>query len=64
MDRHPNPFDILFAHDAGFDIVRTFSGVEMDEIKALVQDAMFPRGPKGAKYTHPRSCSGKEPRCG
>jgi len=49
MDKHPTPFDILFAHDVEFDIVRTLSGVEMDEVKALVQDAIFPREPKGAK---------------
>lgn len=51
MDKRPSPFDILFAYDVGFDIVLPFSGVEMEEIKPLVQDAMFPRGPKGAKYT-------------
>ena len=51
MDKRPSPFDILFAYDVGFDIVLPFSGVTVDEITALVQDAMFPRGPKGAKYT-------------
>ncbi|MCD6555490.1 MAG: methylenetetrahydromethanopterin dehydrogenase, partial [Anaerolineae bacterium] len=51
MDKRPSPFDILFAYDVGFDIVLPFSGVEMAEVKPLVQDAMFPRGPKGAKYT-------------
>lgn len=51
IDKRPSPFDILFAYDLGFDIVLPFSGVKMDEIEALVQDAMFPRGPKGAKYT-------------
>lgn len=51
MDKRPSPFDILFAYDVGFDIVLPFSGVGTEEIKALVQDAMFPRGPKGAKYT-------------
>ena len=51
MDERPSPFDILFAYDVGFDIVLPFSGVGMEEITALVQDAMFPRGPKGAKYT-------------
>jgi len=50
-DKRPSPFDILFAYDVGFDVVQTFSGVEKDEITSLVQDAMFPRGPKGAKYT-------------
>jgi len=51
MDKRPSPFDILFAYDVGFDIVLPFSGVGVEEVKALVQDAMFPRGPKGAKYT-------------
>jgi len=51
MNKRPSPFDILFAYDVGFDIVLPFSGVGTDEIKALVQDAMFPRGPKGAQYT-------------
>jgi hypothetical protein len=53
FDANPRPsaFDILFAYDVGFDNVETFSGVIPDEITALVQDCMFPRGPKGAKYT-------------
>lgn len=51
MDKRPSPFDILFAYDVGFDIVLPFSGVGTEEIKPLVQDAMFPRGPKGTKYT-------------
>ena len=50
-DKRPSPFDILFAYDVGFDIVQTYSAVELDEITGLVQDAMFPRGPKGAKRT-------------
>ncbi|MBN2132259.1 MAG: hypothetical protein JW741_22350 [Sedimentisphaerales bacterium] len=44
-------FDILFAYDVGFDIVYPVSGVTADEVTALVQDAMFPRGPKGAQAT-------------
>jgi methylene-tetrahydromethanopterin dehydrogenase len=44
-------FDILFAHDVGFDVVEPVSGVTADEVTALVQDAMFPRGPKGAQAT-------------
>jgi methylene-tetrahydromethanopterin dehydrogenase len=51
MDKRPSPFDILFAYDVGFDIVLPFSGVTVEEITPLVQDAMFPRGPKGATYT-------------
>jgi methylene-tetrahydromethanopterin dehydrogenase len=44
-------FDILFAYDVGFDIVEPVSGVTAEEVTALVQDAMFPRGPKGAQAT-------------
>ncbi len=51
MDKRPSPFDVLFAYDVGFDIVLPYSGVGLEEITALVQDAMFPRGPKGAKHT-------------
>jgi methylene-tetrahydromethanopterin dehydrogenase len=51
MDKRPSPFDVLFAYDVGFDIVLPFSAVTADEITALVQDAMFPRGPEGVKYT-------------
>lgn len=51
MDERPSLFDILFAYDVGYDIVLPYSGVETQDIKGLVQDAMFPRGPKGAKYT-------------
>lgn len=53
FDANPRPsaFDILFSYDVGFDNVETFAGVVPDEITAIVQDCMFPRGPKGAKYT-------------
>jgi len=50
-DKRPSPFDILFAYDVGFDIVLPFSGATLEEVRPLVQDAMFPRGPKGAKHT-------------
>lgn len=53
FDSNPRPsaFDILFAYDVGFDIVEALGGVKLDEIAALVQDCMFPRGPQGAQYT-------------
>ena len=44
-------FDVLFAYDVGFDIVHPVSHVTVKDIPALVQDAMFPRGPKGAQAT-------------
>ena len=51
MDKRSSPFDILFAYDVGFDIVLSYSEVQEEEITPLVQDAMFPRGPKGAQHT-------------
>jgi methylene-tetrahydromethanopterin dehydrogenase len=53
FDTNPRPslFDILFAYDVGFDDVQSLGGVTADEIVALVQDCMFPRGPKGAQYS-------------
>jgi methylene-tetrahydromethanopterin dehydrogenase len=51
MDERPSLFDILFAYDVGYDVVQPYAGVKTQDIKGLVQDAMFPRGPKGAKYT-------------
>jgi methylene-tetrahydromethanopterin dehydrogenase len=50
-NRRASLFDILFAYDVGFDIVEPISGVTAEEVTALVQDAMFPRGPKGAQAT-------------
>lgn len=50
-DKRASLFDILFSYDVGYDVVVPLGGVTMDEIRALVQDAMFPRGPQGAKCT-------------
>ncbi len=49
--RHVSPFDVNMAFDAGFDAVIPYSGVELGEVAGLVQDAIFSRGPKGAKRT-------------
>lgn len=48
---HNSPFDINMAADAGFDVVLTYSGVSLEQIRGLVQDAIFSRGPQGAKKT-------------
>ena len=48
---HASPFDINMAVDAGFDMVFQHSNVKLDEINALFQDAIFSRGPKGARHT-------------
>jgi methylene-tetrahydromethanopterin dehydrogenase len=49
--RHVSPFDVNMALDAGFNAVVPYISVEEREIKGLVQDAIFSRGPKGVKRT-------------
>ncbi|MFX1404462.1 MAG: NAD(P)-dependent methylenetetrahydromethanopterin dehydrogenase [Promethearchaeota archaeon] len=49
-DDHASPFDICVAYDAGFDVVVPYSGVSLDRIQDLVQDAIFSRGTKGVKH--------------
>jgi methylenetetrahydrofolate/methylenetetrahydromethanopterin dehydrogenase (NADP+) len=41
-----SPFDAIVAYDAGVDIVMPFAGVGTDDVRGLVQDAFFTRGPK------------------
>ncbi|MGC8468721.1 MAG: NAD(P)-dependent methylenetetrahydromethanopterin dehydrogenase [Acetobacteraceae bacterium] len=49
--KHMSPFDSNMAVDAGYDVVLPYTGVALDEVAGLVQDAIFSRGPKGAKAT-------------
>src|SRR5262245_61520849 len=49
--RHVSPFDVNMALDAGFNTVVPYINVEEREVKGLVQDAIFSRGPKGVKRT-------------
>jgi methylene-tetrahydromethanopterin dehydrogenase len=49
--RHVSPFDVNMALDAGFDAVLPYTHVEVAEVRALVQDAMFSRPPKLALKT-------------
>ena len=44
--KHVSPFDVNMALDAGFDHVLPYAHVEVAEVRALVQDAMFSRPPK------------------
>jgi methylene-tetrahydromethanopterin dehydrogenase len=44
--KHMSPFDVNMAIDAGFDAVVTYTGVTLDEVTGLVQDAIFSRPPK------------------
>ena len=46
-----SPFDVNMALDAGWTTAIPYLNVESDEIQALVQDAIFSRGPKGVKRT-------------
>jgi methylene-tetrahydromethanopterin dehydrogenase len=49
--RHVSPFDVNMAYDAGWTAVVPYTEVELDEVATLVQDAIFSRGPKGARRT-------------
>lgn len=48
---HNSPFDINMAMDAGFDVMMPYSNVKLESVHALVQDAIFSRGPGGVKKT-------------
>jgi len=51
-DKHASPFDILTAVDLFPDAqILTYSNVAPEDSKRIIQDAMFPRGPDGAKQT-------------
>jgi methylene-tetrahydromethanopterin dehydrogenase len=49
--KHMSPFDVNMALDAGYDATITYTGVTLEEITALVQDAMFSRPPKSGART-------------
>ncbi len=46
-----SPFDVNMAIDAGWDHCIPYTGIAVDEVEALTQDAIFSRGPKGVKAT-------------
>ncbi len=46
-----SPFDVNMAYDAGFDAVVPYTNVDTGGIAGLTQDAIFSRGPKGARRT-------------
>jgi methylene-tetrahydromethanopterin dehydrogenase len=48
---HASPFDVNMACDAGYDVVVPYTDVTVADVTALVQDAIFSRGPKGAQRT-------------
>jgi methylene-tetrahydromethanopterin dehydrogenase len=51
-DKYASPFDMLVAIDLYPNAqIINYNNVEIEDAKRLIQDAMFPRGPKGAKHT-------------
>jgi len=48
---HASPFDILLAHDSGFDVVIPYANVTKENCSDLIYDAVFPRGPDGVNKT-------------
>jgi methylene-tetrahydromethanopterin dehydrogenase len=46
-----SPFDVNMAADAGYQVLAPYCHVTLEGVAALVQDAIFSRGPKGAART-------------
>jgi methylene-tetrahydromethanopterin dehydrogenase len=46
-----SPFDVNMAYDAGWTACTPYTNVTLEEVRELVQDAIFSRGPKGVKRT-------------
>jgi methylene-tetrahydromethanopterin dehydrogenase len=44
--KHMSPFDVNMAADAGYAVIATYAAVTEDEVRGLVQDAIFSRDPK------------------
>ena len=49
--KHMSPFDVNMALDAGFDAVVPYTQVTLEEVRGLVQDAIFSRSPTDAART-------------
>lgn len=50
-DERASPFDICMAYDAGYNVVMPYENVTTENVKQIVQDAIFSRDPKGLKRT-------------
>jgi methylene-tetrahydromethanopterin dehydrogenase len=46
-----SPFDINMAADAGYQLLPSYTGVTLEAVAGLTQDAIFSRGPKGVART-------------
>lgn len=49
--KNVSPFDVNMAYDAGYDAIAPYTHVQLSEVKGLVQDAIFSRGPRGVWRT-------------
>ncbi|MBH0239631.1 NAD(P)-dependent methylenetetrahydromethanopterin dehydrogenase [Methylobrevis albus] len=49
--KHMSPFDVNMAADAGYDVIATYRDVAPEEVRGLVQDAIFSRSPADAVRT-------------
>jgi methylene-tetrahydromethanopterin dehydrogenase len=49
--KHASPFDVNMALDAGYDAVLPYINATIDDVTALVQDAIFSRPPKVGVHT-------------
>ena len=49
--RQASPFDVNMAVDAGYQVVVPYADVDLENLAALTQDAIFSRGPKGVRNT-------------
>lgn len=49
--KHMSPFDVNMALDAGFDATVPYTNVALEEVRGLVQDAIFSRPPKDGVKT-------------
>lgn len=47
--KNASPFDVNMAFDAGYEKIMPYIKVELDEVEALTQDAIFSRSPSGVK---------------
>ena len=49
--KNMSPFDVNMAYDAGWDACIPYIQVDSDEVKGLVEDTIFSRGPRGVRRT-------------
>ena len=49
--KHMSPFDVNMAADAGYDVIVPYTGVTLEEVGSLVQDAIFSRAPQDGART-------------